>query len=163
RLEGQVRSLEHRREVFLARRTVLEETPGSRFLKAHPGRAVGLLRDLVTAEDGFERALAAAMGPLADAVVYDDAERALADAGEGERGRRGAARRALRGRRGHHGGGRADGSARLGALRPGAGGGAPGGAAGRAGRRTGGVAGGPGGAASPPPGPPVHCACPRPP
>jgi chromosome segregation protein len=80
RLEEQARSLEHRREVLLARRRLLEETPGSRFLEAHPGRAVGLLRDLVSAERGYERALGAAIGPLADAVVYDDASRALADA-----------------------------------------------------------------------------------
>ena len=62
----------------------IEETAGSRFLAAHKGRAVGLLKDLVRVETGLERALVAALGPLADAVVYDDGDRALADAPEGD-------------------------------------------------------------------------------
>jgi chromosome segregation protein len=45
---------------------------------------VGLLKDLVRVEPGLERALVAALGPLADAVVYDDGERALADAPDGD-------------------------------------------------------------------------------
>ena len=44
--------------------------------RAHEGRAIGLLRDLVRVEPGLERALVAALGPLADAVVYDDGDRA---------------------------------------------------------------------------------------
>ena len=77
---------ESRRDLLEARRRDLEETAGSRFLAAHTGHAVGLLKDLVRVESGFERALSAALGPLADAVVYDDADRALDDAHEGRRG-----------------------------------------------------------------------------
>jgi hypothetical protein len=43
-----------------------------------------LLRDLVSIEAGLERALVAALGPLADAVVYEDGDRAVADAPEGD-------------------------------------------------------------------------------
>jgi chromosome segregation protein len=75
---------EARRDLLEARRQDIEETPGSRFLDAHKGRAIGLLRDLVEVEPGLERALAAALGSLADAVVYDDGEAALADAPEGD-------------------------------------------------------------------------------
>ena len=67
-----------------ARRRDIEETPGSRFLAEHGGRAVGLLKDLVRIEDGLKRALVAALGPLADAVVYDDGALALADAPNGD-------------------------------------------------------------------------------
>ena len=73
-----------RRDLLEARRRDIEETAGSRFLSHHKGRAVGLLRDLVRVEAGLERALAAALGPLADAVVYDDAPRALEDAPDGD-------------------------------------------------------------------------------
>jgi chromosome segregation protein len=72
-----------RRDLLDARRRDIEETAGSRFLEVHPRRAVGLLKGLVRAEAGLERALAAALGPLADAVVYDDGERAMADAPNG--------------------------------------------------------------------------------
>jgi chromosome segregation protein len=74
---------EARRDLLEARRQDIEETAGSRFLTGHKGRAIGLLKDLVTVERGLEQALVAALGPLADAVVYDDGERALADASEG--------------------------------------------------------------------------------
>jgi chromosome segregation protein len=82
-IEEAIRRHEARRKLLDARRSDIEETPGSRFLASHPGRAVGLLRDLVHADAGLERALASALGPLADAVVYDDGAAALADAPEG--------------------------------------------------------------------------------
>jgi chromosome segregation protein len=82
-LEDVRRRHENRRDLLEARRQDIEETSGSRFLKAHRGRAVGLLKDLVRVEPGLERALVAALGPLADAVVYEDGERALVDAHEG--------------------------------------------------------------------------------
>src|SRR5205807_6498958 len=47
-------------------------------------KTIGLLRDLVRAKGGLERALAAALGPLADAVVSEDAERAIADVGNAQ-------------------------------------------------------------------------------
>ncbi len=75
---------ENRRDLLEARRQDIEETAGSRFLKEHKGRAIGLLKDLVRVEPGLERALVAALGPLADAVVYEDGERALADAPDGD-------------------------------------------------------------------------------
>ena len=75
---------EARRDLLEARRQDIEETAGSRFLEGHAGRAVGLLKDLLEVEPGLERALVAAIGPLADAVVYDDAEQALADAPDGD-------------------------------------------------------------------------------
>ena len=75
---------EARRDLLEARRQDIEETAGSRFLEGHAGRAVGLLKDLLEVEPGLERALVAAIGPLADAVVYDDAEQALADAPGGD-------------------------------------------------------------------------------
>jgi chromosome segregation protein len=75
---------ESRRDLLEARRQDIEETPGSRFLKGHREGAIGLLKDLVRIEEGLERALVAALGPLADAVVYPDDERALADAPQGD-------------------------------------------------------------------------------
>ena len=81
--EARVR-MQARKDLLDARRRDIEETPGSRFLTDHGGRAVGLLKDLVRIEDGLERALVAALGPLADAVVYDDGELALADAPNGD-------------------------------------------------------------------------------
>jgi chromosome segregation protein len=78
------RGMQARKDLLDARRRDIEETPGSRFLATHKARAVGLLKDLVRVEPGLERALVAALGPLADAVVYDDGARALADATEGD-------------------------------------------------------------------------------
>ncbi len=83
-LEEAERRHQTRRDLLEARRIDIEETAGSRFLKSHRGRGVGLLRDLVRAEDGLERALIASLGPLADAVVYDDGDMALADASDGD-------------------------------------------------------------------------------
>jgi chromosome segregation protein len=78
------RAMQARNDLLDARRRDIEETPGSRFLASHKGHAVGLLKDLVRVEPGLERALVAALGALADAVVYDDAGRALADAPQGD-------------------------------------------------------------------------------
>ena len=75
---------ERRRDVLRARLADLEETPGSRFLEGHRGRAVGLLGELVKARQGWERALRAGLGPLADAVVYRDGAEAVADSTEGD-------------------------------------------------------------------------------
>ena len=83
-LEEAVRHHEQRREVLRARLADLEETPGSRFLQGHEGRALGLLGGMVRASKGWERALRASLGPLADAVVYEDAGRAIADAPTGD-------------------------------------------------------------------------------
>ena len=79
-----VRRHEHRRDVLQARLTDLEETPGSRFLEEHRDRAIGLLGGLVKIQKGWERALRAGLGSLADAVVYEEEGRAIADAPEGD-------------------------------------------------------------------------------
>jgi chromosome segregation protein len=73
-----------RLELLEARRRDIEETAGSRFLGAHRGRSAGVLKDLVRAEPGLERALLAALGPLADAVVFEDRAQALAAAPDGD-------------------------------------------------------------------------------
>ncbi|HEY7400309.1 MAG TPA: AAA family ATPase [Actinomycetota bacterium] len=82
-LEEAERRMAARRDLLEARRRDIEETPGSRFLANHDGRAVGLLKDLVHVQPGFERALMSALGPLADAVVYESQDEALADASSG--------------------------------------------------------------------------------
>src|SRR6266540_653333 len=78
-LEEGRRRLELRRDVLRARLDDLERTPGSRFLEEHAGRGVGLLGQLIRGGDGWDRALRAGLGSLADAVVYEDAGRALAE------------------------------------------------------------------------------------
>jgi chromosome segregation protein len=83
-LEDVERRQEARLELLEARRRDIEETAGSRFLSARRGRAAGILRDLVRAADGLERALVSALGPLADAVVYEDRAEALAAAPDGD-------------------------------------------------------------------------------
>jgi chromosome segregation protein len=83
-LEDIERRQQARADLLEARRRDIEETAGSRFLKAHRGRAAGVLRELVRAERGLERALVSALGPLADAVVYQDRGEAIAAAPEGE-------------------------------------------------------------------------------
>jgi chromosome segregation protein len=90
-LAERVRGLEEAERRFLARRALLEarkadleETPGSRFLASHARRAVGLLGRLVEAEEGWERALVAGLGPLADAVVYAEMDVAIEEGSNGE-------------------------------------------------------------------------------
>ncbi|HYG73179.1 MAG TPA: AAA family ATPase, partial [Actinomycetota bacterium] len=83
-LEEALRLHEHRRDVLDARLKDIEETPGSRFLGSHGDRAIGLLGELVRSLEGWERALRAGLGPLADAVVYEDGALALADAPDGD-------------------------------------------------------------------------------
>jgi chromosome segregation protein len=83
-LENARRAMQARKDLLDARREDIEETPGSRFLRGHKGRAVGLLKDLVGTEPGLERALVAALGSLADAVVYQDGTLAIEDARDGD-------------------------------------------------------------------------------
>ncbi|HJV03997.1 MAG TPA: AAA family ATPase, partial [Actinomycetota bacterium] len=81
-LEDRERALEARRQGLEARRAALAETPGRRFLKSSSARAIGRLGDLIEVRLGLDKAVAAALGSLADAVVYDDLARAVADAPE---------------------------------------------------------------------------------
>jgi chromosome segregation protein len=83
-LEEALRLQEHRRDVLQARLKDIEETPGQRFLDGHRDRALGLLADLVGSLEGWDRALRAGLGPLADAVVYADGALALSDAPRGD-------------------------------------------------------------------------------
>lgn len=83
-LEEALRGQGSRRDILVARLKDLEETPGSRFLERHPGRAIGRLGELVHVEAGWERALRVGLGYLADAVVYADELEAIADALEGD-------------------------------------------------------------------------------
>jgi chromosome segregation protein len=78
--EDRGRELDARRQALEARKSALAETTGRRFLRDRSGRAIGLLAGLIEVEMGWDRAVAAALGPLADAVVYEDLERAVADA-----------------------------------------------------------------------------------
>lgn len=71
-LELEERRLEGRAEALAARRETLAESPGRRLVGKARGRAIGLLSELIEVERGMEKALAAALGPLADAVVYAD-------------------------------------------------------------------------------------------
>jgi chromosome segregation protein len=83
-LEESERRFVARRELLEARKADLEETPGSRFLASHARRAAGLLGRLVEAEEGWERALVAGLGPFADAVVYAEMDVAIEEASNGE-------------------------------------------------------------------------------
>lgn len=81
-LERQERLLEGRGEALAARRKAMAETPGQRLLLGGGGRAIGLLSELIEVESGMERAVAAALGPLSDAVVYADQGDAVEKAAE---------------------------------------------------------------------------------
>jgi chromosome segregation protein len=83
-LEEAERRFLARRELLEARKADLEETPGTRFLSSHARRAIGLLGKLVEAEEGWERALVAGLGPFADAVVYAEMDVAIEEASNGE-------------------------------------------------------------------------------
>jgi chromosome segregation protein len=85
-LVAEVRELEEREARLAARLAgarerleALAETPGRRYLRERPGRAAGTLADLLDVDSGFERAVAAALGPFADLVVPDAEASAIED------------------------------------------------------------------------------------
>jgi chromosome segregation protein len=78
-LEARQRRLDARLQGLLARQEALADTPGRRFAKRIPGGAIGLLTDLIKVDPGAEAAVAAGLGPWADAVVYLDHGQAVAD------------------------------------------------------------------------------------
>ncbi|MDP9243198.1 MAG: AAA family ATPase, partial [Actinomycetota bacterium] len=82
-LEERARRHEARSDLLRARRKDLEETPGSRFLEGDGRRAIGLLRDLVRVEPALRASLATALGPFADAVVFEREGDALSAAPSG--------------------------------------------------------------------------------
>ena len=81
-LELEERRLEGRAEALASRRTTLAETPGRRFMRTRRDLAIGMLSELIEVERGMERAVAAALGPFADAIVYADHGEAVEQAGE---------------------------------------------------------------------------------
>jgi chromosome segregation protein len=83
-LDEALRAHQQRREILLARLQDLESTPGTRFLQTHGGRVRGRLGELVEVDEGWGLALVAALGSMADAVVYEDEDEAVADAPEGD-------------------------------------------------------------------------------
>ncbi|MGH2723984.1 MAG: AAA family ATPase, partial [Actinomycetota bacterium] len=81
-LEQTERGLEARFQALEARQEALSDTPGKRFVRRRSERTLVLLGQMVHAEPGLEKAVAAALGPLADAVIYERHDRAVADAPE---------------------------------------------------------------------------------
>jgi chromosome segregation protein len=79
-LEAEEQGLLARQEVIEARREELAESPGAAFLRRRGNRPIGLLRDLIDAPADLVPAVRAALGQFADAVVYQDLGKALADA-----------------------------------------------------------------------------------
>jgi chromosome segregation protein len=79
-LERRERSLDARQQALDARRKAMAETPGRRFLAGRRGAALGLLGDMIRVDPGHDRAVAAGLGQLADAVVYQDHDSAVTDA-----------------------------------------------------------------------------------
>jgi chromosome segregation protein len=69
-----------RKEVLEARRAELSESPGATFVRTRPGRALGVLQDLIETAPDLQPALTAALGPFADAVVYRSRDEAIAEA-----------------------------------------------------------------------------------
>ncbi len=81
-MELEERRLEGRAEALAARRTTLAETPGRKFIRTRRDKAIGMLSELIEVEPGMERAVSAALGPFADAVVYVDHAEAVEQAAE---------------------------------------------------------------------------------
>ena len=79
-VETQVQGLLARQEVVDARRQELSESPGAAFARRRGDRPIGILRDLVESPPDMKAALGAALGPLADAVLYASWEDAESDA-----------------------------------------------------------------------------------
>ncbi|MBA3552405.1 MAG: AAA family ATPase, partial [Actinobacteria bacterium] len=81
-LEGEEKGLLARQEVVDARRAELSESPGAAFLRRRGDAAIGVLHDLIGAPPHLAVAVRAALGPLADAVVYGSQEDALRGAAQ---------------------------------------------------------------------------------
>jgi len=81
-LEAAESGLSARQEAVDARIEEARETPGAAFARSRGNRPIGVLRDLIAAPEDLSRALLAALGPFADAVVYGSHEQAVAEARE---------------------------------------------------------------------------------
>src|SRR6266540_2394582 len=79
-MESQEQGLLARQEVVDARRQELAESPGAAFARRRGDHPLGMLRDLVQVPPDLKAALAAALGPMADAVAYAGWEQAETDA-----------------------------------------------------------------------------------
>ena len=81
-LEATEQALLARQEAVDARIVEAEESPGAAFARARGDRPIGLLRELIGAPGDLQRAVLAALGPFADAVVYGSHQEAVAEAAE---------------------------------------------------------------------------------
>ena len=81
-LESAESGLAARQEAVDARIEEARETPGAAFARTRGNRPIGVLRDLIAVPDELSRALLAALGPFADAVVYGSHREAVAEARE---------------------------------------------------------------------------------
>src|SRR6266540_2971689 len=79
-MESLEQGLLARQEVVDARRQELSESPGAAFARRRGDHPLGMLRDLVQVPPDLKAALAAALGPMADAVAYAGWEQAETDA-----------------------------------------------------------------------------------
>jgi chromosome segregation protein len=81
-LEASEQILAARQEAVDARIEEAKESPGAAFARARGSRPIGLLRDLIGAPEELRRAVLAALGSFADAVVYGSHAEAVAEAAE---------------------------------------------------------------------------------
>jgi chromosome segregation protein len=81
-LEASEQALVARQDAVDARIEEAKESPGAAFARARGDRPLGLLRDLIGAPADLQRAVLAALGPFADAVVYGTHAEAVAEAAE---------------------------------------------------------------------------------
>jgi chromosome segregation protein len=81
-LEAAVQAMVARQEAVDARIEEAQESPGAAFARARGDRPIGLLRDLIGAPEDLRKAVLAALGPFADAVVYGSHAEAVAEAAE---------------------------------------------------------------------------------
>jgi chromosome segregation protein len=78
-LEVLEKGLLARQEVIDARRIEVADSPGAAFARRRGGRPLGVLRDLISVPPDLKTALRAALGSLADAVVYPTRDMAMDD------------------------------------------------------------------------------------
>jgi chromosome segregation protein len=81
-LEAAEQTLLARQEAVDARMEEARVSPGAAFARARGSRPLGLLRELIGAPEDLQRAVLAALGPFADAVVYGSHAEAVAEAAE---------------------------------------------------------------------------------
>ncbi|HEX8099512.1 MAG TPA: AAA family ATPase [Actinomycetota bacterium] len=83
-LEAREKGLLARREILEGRRRELSESAGTAWARTSQGNPIGVLRDLIRVPPELRAAVEAALGPFADAVVYDERDEVMAEARSGE-------------------------------------------------------------------------------